>query len=154
MKPPKSDADDSCRAGQLGLLDQRQTRPQCPPKLNPTQLLLHQQLPFWAELVAEPEQRVHECQVEAILWPILELRERHFVVRPSSSPGLGTCADVLRDGGEFGDFKIRRRGASEQGLDSVSEVGQGEELAAREGVEEGGLVHPVERARLDLADPA
>jgi hypothetical protein len=100
---------------------------------------------------------MHERQVQAVLFPLLELLQRTLVALESLPPDLLARARRLgklldqREGERLGRGG-GRGGWGEEGGDSVVEVREGEEGAGGEGVEKGGLVDAVEGARLDFAD--
>ena len=104
---------------------------------------------------------MHERQVQAVLRPVLQLGERVGTLGPAFLPCFRAGTDVLGELGEVVDGECRSGRevfgvfgtlAREEGLDAVGKVGKGEELAAGESVEEGGLVDAVERAGRDFAN--
>ena len=97
---------------------------------------------------------MHERQVQTPLWPALQLDHERFVRAPALPPRRFTLADVLRKVSKHGCCDMRRRMRPvQERVQTVVKVGQEEDFAVREGVDEGGLIYAVERARLDRADP-
>ena len=141
---------------ELRASDHLDRRAETPSELGAVDLLPELDLAVSAEFVPEPKERMHKCQVETPLRTALKLLHEVLVRAPVFFPCRWTFADRLSEVSEGRDVDGRLgrvNFGSEEGVEAVVEVGKEEDLAMREGLEEGGLVYTVERARLDLADP-
>lgn len=100
----------------------RKEKRNSPSELNVANLLAHPDLPLLVELVPETEQRVHESQIEAVLWSVAQLGHGLLVaLEPRPRRRLATGANVRRELAQVRD----REGRSEaEGSDPVVEEGQ------------------------------
>ena len=126
--------------------DHRNRSTQSPAQLRPLQLLPDLHLPLVRELVPETQQRVHEREIQAVLGTPGELLHDFGVPAPPLLPCRATLADVRCEFGEGGDREARRIGRGEEGVEPVVEVGEEQDFARGEGVEDGWLVNAIERA--------
>lgn len=94
-----------CGTSQLGLFHQRQSRSQCPSELDTLHLLGDQQFPILLQLVPEPKERVHECQIEAVFWPVLEFVKCELVTCESFFPDVRSSTDVFGELDEVAYFE-------------------------------------------------
>ena len=140
---------------QLPASDHRDRRAEAPPELRAVDLLTELDLARAVELVPEAQERVLERQVEAPLGAALKLVHERLVRAPARAPRCGPGADGLGELAERCDVHgrgERLRGGREEGVEAVVEVGEEENLAVRERLEQRWLVYTVEGAGLHLAD--
>ena len=133
-------------------VEHRDRRTKAPPELGIVHLLLDPHLARVVKLVPEAEERVLEREVEAVLRAVRELKQRARVAAPVVLPRAAPRAHAPRGARNVRDRERAPRGHERR--EAVVEVRQQQDRPRRERLQQRGLVHAVERARLHVADPA